>query len=213
MDLLKTNDNNAGRYKKGKDSAEKILQAATDLLIDSGYHNFSLRKVADAVGIRLGNLQYYFPSKDSLVEALLDRTIQAYVEDFEKLRKQGTPREQFKAIVREVLTDLGTRETTLFFPELWSLSNHEDNIMRLMDGMYAKYRKVLCEVITDLNPRLSPPQVKRLALFISCSMEGHTVFIGHEKPWNAETDNIIEMATQSFLWLIESGEIPHQSLP
>jgi len=160
------------------------------------------------VGIRLGNLQYYFPTKDSLVESLLDRAIQAYVEDFEQLRQQGTPREQFKAIVREVLTDLGTRETTLFFPELWSLSNHEDNITRLMDDMYAKYRRVLGEVIADLNPRLAPAQVQRLALFISCSMEGHTVFIGHQKPWRAETDNIIEMATQSFLWLIESGEIP-----
>ena len=205
---MKTSTQAAGRYKKGKDSAEKILQAATDLLIDSGYHNFSLRKVADAVGIRLGNLQYYFPTKDSLVEALLDRTIQAYVEDFENLRQQGSPREQFKAIIREVLTDLGTRETTLFFPELWSLSNHEENITRLMDDMYAKYRKVLCEVIADLNPDLSADQVKRLALFMSCSMEGHTVFIGHKKPWRKETDNIVEMATQSFLWLVENGEIP-----
>ena len=205
---VKTSVQPTGRYKKGKDSAEKILQAATDLLIDSGYHNFSLRKVADAVGIRLGNLQYYFPTKDSLVEALLDRTIQAYVEDFENLRKQGTPREQFRAIIAEVITDLGTRETTLFFPELWSLSNHEDNITRLMDDMYAKYRKVLAEVIAELNPDLSEAQIHRLALFMSCSMEGHTVFIGHEKPWTAETDNIIEMATQSFLWLIESGDIP-----
>lgn len=207
---MKISNQAAGRYKKGKDSAEKILQTATDLLIDRGYHNFSLRRVADAAGIRLGNLQYYFPTKDSLVEALLDRTIQAYIENFENLRKQGTPRDQFRAIVEEVLTDLGTRETTRFFPELWSLSNHDENTTRLMDDMYAKYRKVLAEVIAELNPSLSSIQIQRLALFISCSMEGHTVFIGHEKPWAGETPYIIAMATQSFLWLIEQGEIPDQ---
>ena len=61
---------------------------------------------------------------------------------------------------------------------------------------------------TLINPSLSPDQLKRLALFISASMEGHTIFIGHGKPWKKETENVISMATQSFLWLIKSGTIP-----
>ncbi len=197
-----------GRYPKGKNSVENILQAATDLLIDHGYHKFSLRKVADAADVRLGNLQYYFPTKDQLVEALLDRTIQAYIDGFEQLRSQGTPEEQFKAIVNDVISDLATRETTVFFPELWSLSNHEESVARSMNEMYARYRQVLADVISEVNPALSRTQVKRLALFISCSMEGHTVFVGFQKPWAAEIPHIIHMATQSFLWLIHSGEIP-----
>ena len=50
-----------GAYKKGKDTRNQILNVARDLLIDEGYHNFSLRKVAEHAGIRVGNLQYYFP--------------------------------------------------------------------------------------------------------------------------------------------------------
>lgn len=200
----------AGRSQKGKDSVERILQAATDLLMDQGYHNFSLRKVADAAGIRLGNLQYYFPTKGSLVQALLDRVLHGYMEYFQQLRRQGSPREQFTAIIGEILNDLTTRETTLFFPELWSLSNHEPGITRPMDAMYAQYRGIISEVIAELNPGLSPAQVQRLALFITCSMEGHTLFIGHDKPWTGETANIIAMATQSFLWLVEHGDIPDQ---
>jgi AcrR family transcriptional regulator len=43
------------------------------------HHNFALRKVAGAAGVQLGNLQYYFSTKNKLVEALFDRAIQGYV--------------------------------------------------------------------------------------------------------------------------------------
>lgn len=198
-----------GKFSKGRNSAERILQHATDVLIDSGYHNFSLRKVASAAGVRLGHLQYYFPTKAKLVEAMLDRTIQAYLDEFERIRVEGgTPHEQFYAIIRSVITDLGTRQTTVFFPELWSLANHETGIDNLMDTMYGKYRNVLRDIVRDVNPDLSENQAARLALFMSSSMEGHTMFIGHQKPWNAEIEHFVDMSIRSFLWLVESGRIP-----
>lgn len=205
-----TSNNKAknGVYSKGKNRINDILDAAHQLLIDAGYHNFSMRKVADAAGIKLGNLQYYFPSKNVLVSAMLDKTIQVYLDEFDEIRTQGSPVEQFHSLLKHVISDLTTRQTTQFFPELWSLSNHEEEITVHMDQMYAKYRSTLGDIITDMNPELSPKQVEKLALFISASVEGHTVFIGHNKPWTKEVDNIIKMAIQSFSWLIEHGDIP-----
>ena len=75
----------------------------------------------------------------------------------------------------------------MFFPELWSLANHQASATQLMDDMYAQYRAVLKEVIKEINPKLKPSSVDRLALFISASIEGHTVFIGHGKPWQKQT--------------------------
>lgn len=77
-----------------------------------------------------------------------------------------------------------------------------------MDAMYEDYRRVLADIISDVNPQLSRPQTRRLALFISASLEGHTIFIGYRKPWQKETANIVAMASQSFLWLIKHGDIP-----
>jgi hypothetical protein len=129
---------------------------------------------------------------------------------FEQIRANaGTdPVKQFEALIGEILRDRKTKSTTVFFPEVWSLANHDENATRSLDAMYEKYRLVLIEVIALINTALSPDQLKRLAVFISASMEGHTVFIGHGKPWKKETENIISMATQSFLWLIQSGKIP-----
>jgi AcrR family transcriptional regulator len=199
-----------GRSGKGQHTALAILLAAETLLVHEGYHNFSLRKVAANADLTLGNLQYYFPTKDSLIKAMLDNCIQRYLDMFEEIRSvAGTdPEQQFEALIEAILHDLNSKRTTVFFPEVWSLANHDDHATEFMDAMYGRYRAVLIEVMSQINPDLSAAQLMRLAVFISSSMEGHTMFIGFQKPWLSETDNIIDMATQSFLWLIRSGRIP-----
>jgi AcrR family transcriptional regulator len=195
-------------YTKGERRIKIILEAAEQLLIDSGYHNFSMRKVATKAGVSVGNLQYYFPSKDSLLEALLDHVIQNYLDAFERFKGQYTPKEQFVKIIKAVIKDLKTKHTTVFFPELWSMANHEKHISKIMDRMYGKYRALLADVIKDINPNLSELQAHRLSIFMTASLEGHTIFIGYRKPWAKETDNMIDISIQSFLWLIEHGDIP-----
>lgn len=200
----------SGIYSKGQNRVATIITAAENILIEEGYHNFSLRKVATAAGIKLGNLQYYFPTKDELVKAMLNQVIQVYLEKFEALRTSAgdDPKQQLTTLIKHIITDLNNKKTTVFFPELWSLSNHEKHVTKYMEVMYRQYREILGEVIALINPTLSVKQVKRIALFISCSIEGHTIFIGYEKPWRNETDNINAMAIQSFLWLIENGDVP-----
>jgi AcrR family transcriptional regulator len=199
----------AGTYAKGKLRAGDILDAAIKLMIDEGYHNLSMRGVAQHAGIRLGNLQHYFPTKNALLQAMLDRVIDSYIDRFNSVRgAHDDPEREFRAIVSTVIGDLNKRRTTVFFTELWSLSNHERAVTSAMDQMYERYRHILADIIVRLNPALSAQQIRRLALFISASIEGHTVFIGYRKPWIADTAAISEMAIQSFLWLIRHGDVP-----
>lgn len=193
---------------KNAEKITSILKAADDILIYSGYHNFSMRKVAAKASISVGHLQYYFPSKESLLEVLLDNVIKDYLKTFDKILSQNTPTEQFIKIIEKVVKDLQIKRITIFFPELWSMANHEKNFSKCMDTMYDKYRSLLAIVIRDINPELSKLQAKRLSLFFSSSLEGHTMFIGYRKPWTQEADNIINISTQSFLWLINNGDIP-----
>ena len=85
---------------KGERRIKIILEAAEQLLIDSGYHNFSMRKVATKAGVSVGNLQYYFPSKDKLLAAVLDHVIQNYLDTFLQFRGRYTPKEQFIKIIK-----------------------------------------------------------------------------------------------------------------
>jgi AcrR family transcriptional regulator len=198
------------RSQKGEKSAKGILLAAESLLIDEGYHNFSLRKVAARAEQTLGSLQYYFPTKNALVKAMLDNRIQRYLVMFEQIRASAgaDPIDQFQALISGIVRDLNTKTTTVFFPEVWAMANHDEQATEFMDAMYGAYRDVLVDVIHLINPNLSQRQLTRLAIYISASLEGHTMFIGHRKRWKKETENIISMASLSFLWLIQSGEVP-----
>lgn len=198
----------AGVYSKGKNTASEILSSAIKVFIAEGYAGFSLRKVAAAADVKLSNLQHYFPSKDALLEAMMMVEIEAYLASFEEIRSHGSAEQQLAELVDMVVEDLKTKKTTIFFPELWSLSNHHQAMTKHMDAMYRRYRLVVKEIIRAINPALNDRQVKHLALFITASLEGHTVFVGYHKPWMRETKAISSIATQSFLWLIKSGEIP-----
>lgn len=180
------------------------------MLINAGYANFSMRRVATEAGVSVGNLQYYFSTKDALTAALLDSVVEDYLLDFDAMRSSGTPKEQFERIVRAVFEDLRNPDTTRFFPELWSLSNHEPQLTAKVDGMYARYRAVLAELVTAINPRVGKEKAAQLAVFFSSSIEGHTMFVGYEKPMEQDIDVYIAMAIDSFLHLICHASEPQQ---
>lgn len=46
---------------------QRILEAATALFSEKGYHGTSMREVAAAVGIRAGSLYNHFPGKEDLL--------------------------------------------------------------------------------------------------------------------------------------------------
>ena len=198
-----------GTYAKGRTRAADVLDAAVRVLIEHGYHDFSLRRVAEEAGLRLGNLQHYFPSKDLLVQAMLDRVIETYLDRLSRIQRSGLdPEQEFRAIVGTVFMDLTTRRTTVFFPELWSLANHDRQVAGHMERMYSRYRELLGASIARLNPVLDAVQVERLALFVSASLEGHTMFVGYRKPWRGQTAELLEIALGSFLALICGGAVP-----
>lgn len=68
---------------------EKILAAALDLFNNQGLATVSMRAVAAAAGMRVGNLTYYFPNRDSLVQALLARLIEELNTKIEQTQQPG----------------------------------------------------------------------------------------------------------------------------
>ena len=58
---------------KGERTRERILDVALDLFRQHGYEATTMRMIATAAGVALGNSYYYFPSKDHLVQAFYER--------------------------------------------------------------------------------------------------------------------------------------------
>ncbi len=51
----------------------QLLEAASCLFKEKGYHNTSMQDLADALGVQKGSLYYYIESKEELLRLLLER--------------------------------------------------------------------------------------------------------------------------------------------
>src|SRR5262245_22726950 len=60
------------------DTRSRILDAAQDLIQRLGANAISYQHVSDAVGIRKASIHHHFPTKEDLIEALIER----YAKDF-----------------------------------------------------------------------------------------------------------------------------------
>jgi len=111
-------------YEKGQARIEAILEAAAEVLISQGYKKLTLRQIALRAGITVGNLTYYYGSKEALLKDLLDHILHTYLDEMDRIVKASgdSPEDHFVAIVEYLIEDLHTQRTTKFFPELWALA-------------------------------------------------------------------------------------------
>jgi AcrR family transcriptional regulator len=77
-----------GGYLKGRIRREDIITAAVAVYGEAGYHGSSLREIAKRAGITHAGLLYYFPTKEALLAAVLERRD---AEDAEREQLQATP--------------------------------------------------------------------------------------------------------------------------
>ncbi len=66
-----------------KNPSEKIKEATLELLATNGYDDISMRKIAKEADVALGQLTYYYKSKNSLIISVVKETLEAFYYEFE----------------------------------------------------------------------------------------------------------------------------------
>ena len=203
-----------GTYARGTETVDAILKAAHDVLIEEGASAFTIRRIAAASGMKVGNVSYHFPRKEMLIKIMLDELLESYDKLLEsKVRQPGvSPEERLRLMIVLCLDDIAGKRTTRLFTELWALANHNAFIADRVRVFYQKVQDFIGEAVAALNPAISPDQVHTLALYISASMEGSTPFLGFEKPWAAKMPQFTEIAADALVTLAKSVK-PEQIAP
>jgi len=84
-------------------TADRILDAALVSFGTRGYEATSLDALADGLGMRKQSILYWFPAKDALLEALIDRSAAELAEALEaSLARAGGGWARIEAVVRSV---------------------------------------------------------------------------------------------------------------
>lgn len=167
---------------KGEKAKRKILDAAFDLFISARMEDFSMRKLAAKVGIELGNLTYHFASKSDLVENMVRDRMAVYAQEILSLLQasEKSPRDALEKTVVLLVQDLRHQEIA-FFPKLWALSLHDSKIAMWTAEIHEMERQLIAGLIRATRPDWDHDACEALALHITASIEGLTLFIGQDR--------------------------------
>jgi TetR/AcrR family transcriptional regulator, transcriptional repressor for nem operon len=79
---------------------ERLVESARTLIHEQGVHPTTLAEVAKRADVPVGNVYYYFKTKDELVSAVLDGYAQEAARLIDSFEPHRTPQERLKALVR-----------------------------------------------------------------------------------------------------------------
>ena len=116
--LLESGSSGAVEPRPGK--RERLLVAAIELLHRQGVENTTLADIAERADVPVGNIYYYFKTKDEIVDAVVEihvRAMQDTLASFE--RRHHAPKSRLKALIRllakqsKLVADYGCPHGTL----------------------------------------------------------------------------------------------------
>jgi len=153
---------------------QQLVLAAYGELAERGFEGLRTREVAAEVGVNIATLHYYFPTKESLIRAVLDHAMDRFRTT---LAPHGSPADQLRNYLR------ATRKLLLEEPELGAVmaelalrSVRDDSIGSIMNEMYDVWHATLRGLLKraaregNLRPELDSDAVAALIIATLTSM-------------------------------------------
>ena len=88
--------------KQGK--RERLVAGARQVIYQQGVETTTIADIAQAADVPVGNVYYYFKTKDELVAAAIDGQAQDVRAVLRSLERHRTPQARLKALVRELMS-------------------------------------------------------------------------------------------------------------
>lgn len=94
---------NGNRTRIRARNEDKILDAALEVFADCGFKGATIDQIATRAGLSKPNLLYYFRRKKDLYLAVLERTLDMWLEPLRAIRADGDPAEEIRAYINRKL--------------------------------------------------------------------------------------------------------------
>ncbi len=157
---------------KGASTRDRILREARRALVTSGFQGLVLREVAEACAMKLGNLQYYFPTVDDLLLAVIEAEAQKDRELISRARAGADdPEHALRALVVELVTRWRGDAATIY-ATLTLLSQHSRSYRRLYSRIYDGHYAALEALIGAACPGLAEAECATRARLTTALIDG-----------------------------------------
>lgn len=146
-----------------KDANEKIKDAALSLLVKENYKDITMRKVAKEADVALGQVTYYYHTKESLLFSVIKEVVDYSVDDFiKKINKtKGSKEEAIKEYLDTYI--MQDEEMSVLVVNIMNESLFNEKLKTISTKFFNRVFNYLYSVIKDENPNISDANVKERA--------------------------------------------------
>lgn len=86
------------------DKRERLLAAARDVIYRQGYAATTIAHIAEAADVPLGNVYYYFKTKDAMVEGVIDARMAEVEAALARAETEERPEDRLVAVLEDFCT-------------------------------------------------------------------------------------------------------------
>jgi len=195
---------------KGQKRREQILDVAKEITINEGYNSLTFRKIAERLSITHGNLQYYYPTKNDLFRAIMDRELTKFTESLKlSVTAASSKRGSLDAIIQSAY-DLMKKPNRILWQTLCVQANHNTELADILKRENEEYCKSLENELKTIAPHLSDLRLNHISKIVNALLDGLGVQLTYEDHDGFEMNALIsEIRILLFLLLEENDDITH----
>lgn len=123
------------------DKRDRLISAANELFYQIGYFSSTLADIANKADVPLGNVYYYFKTKEEILKAVLQKRMQELKGLFSQLETQDKAIDRLRSFISEVTRDAETKSQFgcsigTLCQELGKTAKNHNPVVELMQSLY-----------------------------------------------------------------------------
>ncbi len=152
---------------------DQLIEVARAVLVEEGLEGFVVRRIAERADVRLGNLQYYFPTRIDLLAAVVRHELEA---DLRSLARGMGPEECEPVVaLRSLLLALIGRwrdgATDVYLPA-GLLALHDATMAQVIDEVWLTFYDAIADCVRRIDPDADPDEARARAMVITSLLDG-----------------------------------------
>lgn len=198
-----------GRKSIQLEKRQEILTHFNQAIIEDGLEGATTGNVARRMDIRTSLLMHYFPSKESMIEAMISQLVSTYQEKFSSsLETKQTPTERLTYILQQLLgPDWEGADQSKLFYTCYSLIFRHEGIKQEFQKLFTIFRQFLVHELRYAMDQgvIKPHSEEEMADMIITLVEGKGVYhqIVDDSAWAQEQHSRLF----DWIWAILTGNI------
>ncbi len=140
-----------GKKSKGERTKRKILDAATLLFNENGYHKTSIQDICEKAGVSKGAFFHHFPTKELLFLEILNEFLEKLdirIKEIEKKSKNVLQAMIDMTKILEEIFIISENKLTIFL-EFVKQAEKNDDIMKSLSKQFEKFEKYIENLIEN----------------------------------------------------------------